>query len=170
MLIAGKHHLAEQASTFIPFLSAVKPAAPTTYFPEPEEIEVDVELQQALAQSMAVPSPGKALHSKGNALHDISNWRLPVQAGMAAAAEKQPASLGLLQTGQTLLGTFDGCLTLQLGDGVRHWLPGASCDWPCASMCFVSVLAVPNSVLLAPCSCCHSTGHTVALFAAGTEY
>ena len=148
MLIAGKHHLAEQPSTFIPFLSAVKPAAPTTYFPAPEEIEVDVELQQALAQR-AVPSPGKALHSKGNALHDISNWRLPIQAGMGAAAEKQPASLGLLQAGQTLLGTFDCCLTSEVGSGVRLWLPGASCDWPCASVCLVYVLTIPYNVLLA---------------------
>lgn len=51
-----------------------------------EDIEVDLGLQQALIQSIA-PSPAK-MHTKGHALHDISNWRLPTP------AKKQGAGAG----------------------------------------------------------------------------
>lgn len=58
----------------LPF-SAPIPPPPAAGTEEEEDIEVDLGLQQALTHSM-VPSPAK-IHSKGNALHDISNWRLP---------------------------------------------------------------------------------------------
>ena len=53
-----------------------------------DEIEVDLGLQQALAQSMR-PSPAK-MHTKGNALHDISNGRLPTPAKGQGAVRCSP--------------------------------------------------------------------------------
>lgn len=84
---------------FIPFLSAIKPAAPAVHATDAEDIEVDLELQQALAESMAAPSPGRGLHSKGNVLRDISNWRLPIKSSKPAAVRKQSPPLAALQTG-----------------------------------------------------------------------
>ena len=53
-----------------------------------DEVEVDLDLQQALAQSIR-PSPAK-MHTKGNALQDISNWRLPTSAKGQGAARSSP--------------------------------------------------------------------------------
>ncbi len=64
------------------------PSADTTG--EPEDIEVDLGLQQALIQSIR-PSPAK-VHTKGNALRDISNWRLPTPAKKQAPAKGRPTT------------------------------------------------------------------------------
>ena len=100
---AGMHKSADKPGGFIPFLSAVKPAAPAAQLTEAQDIEVDLELQQALAESMAAPSADKGLHTKGNAMRDISNWRLPLQAGKAKPAGTKPSPLTAIQTGQCLL-------------------------------------------------------------------
>ena len=62
--------------TMLPFAPPIPPPPAAEAEEEAEEdIEVDLGLQQALIHSIA-PSPAK-MHTKGNALHDISNWRLP---------------------------------------------------------------------------------------------
>lgn len=73
----------------LPFPAHMPPPAPPALEAEEEaeeDIEVDLGLQQALIQSIA-PSPAM-MHTKGNALHDISNWRLPTP------AKKQGAGAG----------------------------------------------------------------------------
>ena len=99
------HKSAEKPGGFIPFLSAVKPAVPAAQLTQAEDIEVDLELQQALAESIAVPGAAKGLHTKGNAMRDISNWRLPVQAGKPRSAGPKPSPLKAIQTGQCLFCT-----------------------------------------------------------------
>ena len=82
----------------LPFPAPLHPApAAEAQEEDPEEdIEVDLGLQQALIQSI-VPSPAK-MHTKGNALHDISNWRLPTP------AKKQGAGHGGASPLQALTG------------------------------------------------------------------
>ena len=63
------------------------PAAAEAEEEAEEDIEVDLGLQQALIQSIA-PSPAQ-MHTKGNTLHDISNWRLPTP------GKKQGAGAGV---------------------------------------------------------------------------
>ena len=64
------------------------PSADTTG--DTEDIEVDLGLQQALIQSIR-PSPAK-VHTKGNALRDISNWRLPTPAKKQGPAKGRPTT------------------------------------------------------------------------------
>ena len=81
----------------LPFPAPVPPSSAAEAEEEAEEdIEVDLGLQQALIQSVA-PSPAK-IHTKGNALHDISNWRLPTP------VKKQAAGPGEASPLQTLTG------------------------------------------------------------------
>lgn len=63
------------------------PAAAEAEEEAEEDIEVDLGLQQALIQSIA-PSPAQ-MHTKGNTLHDISNWGLPTP------GKKQGAGAGV---------------------------------------------------------------------------
>ena len=73
----------------LPFMAPMQaPSADTTG--EPEDIEVDLGLQQALIQSNR-PSPAK-VHTKGNALRDISNWKLPTPAKKQGPAKGRPAT------------------------------------------------------------------------------
>ncbi|KAA6422484.1 MAG: hypothetical protein FRX49_07659 [Trebouxia sp. A1-2] len=55
-----------------------------------EDIKVDLGLQQALVQSIR-PSPAN-VHTKGNALQDISNWRLPTPARKQGPVKGRPAT------------------------------------------------------------------------------
>lgn len=74
-----------------------------------EDIEVDLGLQQALIQSIA-PSPAK-IHTKGNALHDISNWRLPTPAKKQGAVRAGASPLRALTgpKGDTYLVHYPRC-------------------------------------------------------------
>lgn len=73
----------------LPFMASLQaPSADTTG--NAEDIEVDLGLQQALIQSIR-PSPAK-VHTKGNALRDISNWRLPTPAKKQGPAKGRPAT------------------------------------------------------------------------------
>ena len=78
----GKH-----AKT-LPFTFASAPTVETAE--EAEDIEVDLGLQQALMQSI-MPSPAK-IHTKGNVLQDISNWRLPTPASKQGPAKGRAAT------------------------------------------------------------------------------
>ncbi|DBA95844.1 hypothetical protein WJX77_010833 [Trebouxia sp. C0004] len=64
------------------------PSADTTG--DTEDIEVDLRLQQGLIQSTR-PSPAK-VHTKGNALRDISNWKLPTPAKKQGPVKGRPAT------------------------------------------------------------------------------
>ena len=73
----------------LPFMASLQaPSADTTV--DAEDIEVDLGLQQALIQSIR-PSPAK-VHTKGNALRDISNWRLPTPAKKQGPGKGRPAT------------------------------------------------------------------------------
>ncbi len=88
----------------LPFMAPVPaPSADTTG--DTEDIEVDLGLQQALIQSIR-PSPAK-IHSKGNALRDISNWRLPTPAQKQGPAKGRPATPLEALTGKA--GTLQYC-------------------------------------------------------------
>lgn len=86
MLASGQKHADTHRLPF-PTSLQVPPAATAD---AAEDIEVDLGLQQALIQSIR-PSPAKA-HAKGNALQDISNWRLPMSAKKQRAATGRPST------------------------------------------------------------------------------
>ena len=95
----------------LPFSAPVPPPPATEAEAEEEaeeDIEVDLGLQQALIHSM-VPSPAK-IHSKSNALHDISNWRLPTP------GKKQGPGAGVSPL-QALTGTKGGTHSCNLSAG-----------------------------------------------------
>jgi len=71
----------------LPFTASIQAASADTG-EDAEDIEVDLGLQQALIQSIR-PSPAK-VHTKGNALKDISNWRLPTPAKKQGATKGRP--------------------------------------------------------------------------------
>lgn len=118
----------------LPFPAPVPrpPAAEAEEEEAEEDIEVDLGLQQALIQSIA-PSPAK-MHTKGNALHDISNWRLPTP------AKKQAAGRGGASPLQALTGPTGGPHTY------THRKGNVSCV----------VLSLPW------CSPCHNTSGNLA--------
>ena len=70
-----------------------------------EDIKVDLGLQQALVQSIR-PSPAN-VHTKGNALQDISNWRLPTPARKQGPVKGRPATPLEVLTGKA--GALQGC-------------------------------------------------------------
>ena len=76
-------------TTRLPFATSLQ-VPPAATAADAEDIEVDLGLQQALIQSIR-PSPAKA-HTKGNALQDISNWRLPTSAKKQRAATGRPTT------------------------------------------------------------------------------
>lgn len=110
MLSADVQRQSASPAALLPFLAAAKAMAGADLDDRAEDIEVDLGMQQALVESMAAPSfkPSSAkLHSKANALHDISNFRLPGQGSKHGAAGKRPpAPLAALKPGQLVVHTL----------------------------------------------------------------
>ena len=124
LLAADAQKQSAGPAALLPFLTAAKAmAGHDDDAAQAEDIEVDLGMQQALVESMAVPSlqpsPAK-LHSKANALHDISKFRLPGQGSKRGAAGKRPpAPLAALKPGRpNLLCIASSCNSLHLGNGL----------------------------------------------------